>query len=732
MNEYLIKQETIKATADAIRENLPIAAYEIIPEVAEGSADGLLVENSVTVYYREFIDEHQEPGADNGYLSNDTMVAYDYLPNNEGVITPVIYDTDLDNFGQIPDTDEPFFYVGTATIDGQIYDKWRKIEPSQEEGKASAGIYTWDAEAKQYIYTNVIVHSVVKPSSQKIDPVDFPSKVHEVYKAGKTAGGGDLLKQIIDRSITEIDLTKFGNITTIGAYTFCQCTNLTSVVLPCVDVIGENAFYNCTNLQAVFFHGTPQEWEQVTIGSGNEQLTNAISFYSEEDMSEDGASYWHYVDGVPTLWLSQVSKGLTYKALSDGTYSLSGIGTCSDAHVIIPKTYKGNAVKQIAHHAFLNCTNVTNITIPDSIIILDGNTFTGSGITDIQIPDSVTKLGNAFSGCTNLRTAKLSNNITNIPEHCFSGCTNLISITMPSSVTTIGNAAFMNCTSLASFNVPDTITSIGNSAFTGCKSLEEVTFGAESTCTYIGSYAFSDCVSLVNIRIPHDANTLGSSAFRGCTSLTHVRLPYYLLELQYGTFYECTNLISVEIYPNTSTIVSEAFFGCTSFAKIYYLGLHNIWSQIRNIGGYNEAFTNATVYYYSSTAPTVDKDTAFEANGNWWYSDGGIIHEWKFNVKIDMEKFNNFPVALMPLDEMSFTVKPCQTSIKGSIKAANSNNRPLTLSANVKYVNSTDAVNYTFERTSALGDSVHYYELTLSNLIDDVNVTISGNNISIM
>lgn len=452
MNEYLIKQETIKATADAIRENLPIAAYEIIPEVAEGSADGLLVENSVTVYYREFIDEHQEPGADNGYLSNDTMVAYDYLPNNEGVITPVIYDTDLDNFGQIPDTDEPFFYVGTATIDGQIYDKWRKIEPSQEEGKASAGIYTWDAEAKQYVYTNVIVHSVVKPSTQKIDPADFPSKVHEVHEVGYNKGFneakteyGEMFIQTVGGSGTTLDLTKIDNLTIIRAYAFCQHTNLTKVFLPKeITSIGENAFYNCTNLNTVFYTGSLQEWEDnVTVGSGNEKLLSAISFYNETDVSNDGISYWHYVNGIPTLWSSK-NKGLEYSLLDDGTYAISGDGSCKDTILILPDTYKGVPITQIGVGAFNSNTRITKVSLGRYVTTVGRGAFMDcSGLKQVDLPESVVTLDENVFQSSGLTSIKIPSGVKTITKYMLSYCTSLEKVYLPQGLETIEQAAFL-------------------------------------------------------------------------------------------------------------------------------------------------------------------------------------------------------------------------------------------------------------------------------------------------
>ena len=54
-----------------------------------------------------------------------------------------------------------------------------------------------------------------------------------------------------------------------------------------------------------YFTGTPTDWFAIQFGEGNEHLTvgvKTIAFYSEEAPTTTG-TYWHYVDGKPTLWL---------------------------------------------------------------------------------------------------------------------------------------------------------------------------------------------------------------------------------------------------------------------------------------------------------------------------------------------------------------------------------------------------------------------------------------------
>ena len=91
-----------------------------------------------------------------------------------------------------------------------------------------------------------------------------------------------------------------------------------------------------------------------------------------------------------------------------------------------------------------------NFDIPDSVTKIEEVAFDGSKLESIYIPDSVTEIeGEAFRRCEELKSIKLSNNLTTIYYLTFDSCRNLEMVIIPSSVKRIESYAFPFCSKLA-------------------------------------------------------------------------------------------------------------------------------------------------------------------------------------------------------------------------------------------------------------------------------------------
>lgn len=129
------------------------------------------------------------------------------------------------------------------------------------------------------------------------------------------------------------------------------------------------------------------------------------------------------------------------------------------------------------------------------------------------LPDSIYSPGvGVFSGCTQLRTAKLPKSANFFTDY-FSGCTKLEKIDIPNGVQAIGSDAFRACLALREVTLPETLEYIGRSAFKDCSALKRIVFPEH--LREIQQTAFEGCTSLSEVILPADFRNIGLDAFAG-------------------------------------------------------------------------------------------------------------------------------------------------------------------------------------------------------------------------
>lgn len=209
-------------------------------------------------------------------------------------------------------------------------------------------------------------------------------------------------------------------------------------------------------------------------------------------------------------------------------------------YTVLPNDYKGDItipayiqnapVIHIASGAFFNCTELTAVTLPDTLEEIGVSAFENCcQLQQIYLPDSVERIGMyAFEDCSSLKRIRLPKHIHELPSEMCEDCTSLTEVIMPERVTII-DGAFHGCTSLQHITLPEGLKELGHGAFDGCTSLQEITL--PSTLRQLGIFAFANCKQLQRIVVPEGVLYIPMGCFQGCTNLSDVQLPSTVLEI---------------------------------------------------------------------------------------------------------------------------------------------------------------------------------------------------------
>ena len=284
--------------------------------------------------------------------------------------------------------------------------------------------------------------------------------------------------------------------------------------------------------------------------------------------------------------------------------------TKAQGKLIIPSFINGKAVVGIKANGFYECAGVTGLILPDTVEYISGfencqnltrvrwsaglkeiigNSFDGTALESIVLPEGVEMMGNAFGNCTRLKSVSLPSTLTKIGNYVgtppFSGCHSLESIEIaegnevyasdgncimrkadntlvlglkaskiPSYTEHIGSHAFRD-SGAESIALPEGVTSIGDYAFAHNDRLKEITL--PQSLTSIGKYAFLWCAALESIALPDGVTSVGDNAFSTCVSLKELALGAELLNAGCGLTEFCVALEKITVSENNESFSDE-------------------------------------------------------------------------------------------------------------------------------------------------------------------------------
>ena len=190
--------------------------------------------------------------------------------------------------------------------------------------------------------------------------------------------------------------------------------------------------------------------------NGFSTVANAIGYYTGDNFEE--AVYTQTNEKITAI---VVSEGIT--ELQIGAFAV----LTKLENVILPST-----LKYIGAGALAFCDSLTQISLPEELEMIDnyqvGGNYVGAfmnchNLSSITIPKNIKIIKEqTFQNCINLATLTFAqgSQCTTVGERAFYGCA-MENVVLPEGMTTLGEWAFQNCHNLVSITIPSTMTTIG-------------------------------------------------------------------------------------------------------------------------------------------------------------------------------------------------------------------------------------------------------------------------------
>ncbi|MCC8098342.1 MAG: leucine-rich repeat domain-containing protein, partial [Eubacterium sp.] len=206
-------------------------------------------------------------------------------------------------------------------------------------------------------------------------------------------------------------------VTKIGSLAFSSCSTLEKVIIPdSVTEIGRGAFFKCRGLKSV-------------------NLPDSVNKIGE-------------------------------KAFLDCRNLVS---------IHLPK-----GLKHIPAYMLSLCRSLKELIIPDSVTVIDYESFSWSGIEKLKLPKNLKQLGWGACEHSNLTEITIPQSVETMGTKVFSDCSRLEKAVLPDILKVLPQKTFYRCEALREVQLPSKLVSIEKACFHGCKKLALLSFRENS------------------------------------------------------------------------------------------------------------------------------------------------------------------------------------------------------------------------------------------------------------
>lgn len=415
----------------------------------------------------------------------------------------------------------------------------------------------------------------IQAQTATVDGINYSLKAYEkIAEVTKSTATGDI---VIPEKIT-VDGVEY-SVTSIGYEAFAECKALTSVKMPSVTSIEGYAFSVCSSLTFV-------EMPLVTR-IGPQAFQDCLNLTSV---------------AMPSVTSIEGQAFLSCSSLTSVDMPL---------------------VTRIEYWAFKDCSNLTSVDMP-SVTSIDNYAFSGSPITKLSLPATLTSIGNnCFDETREITLAATTpaalgtdvfwkSSVIRVPESAVNdyrtaaGWSNYknqilsmsditdydVPVTAQEKESGLLNMITQdNLGKVVSLKVTGTINSYdilvirNKMPYLHYLDLTDATIVANDYEYYtgyhtedniIGDNMFASLGKLVSVKLPKNATSIRHCALYECSSLVEVVLPVKLESIGGSAFMYCSNLTNIDLPPTLKTIGWNAFNGCSRLENISLPGVESI------------------------------------------------------------------------------------------------------------------------------------------------------------
>ncbi len=427
--------------------------------------------------------------------------------------------------------------------------------------------------------------------------------------------------------ITSIRIPK--NVTSIGETAFSQCQSLTSIVVDEANTTFDsrdncNAIIQTSSNKLLFgCAGTTIPNTVTTIGKYafyNVSITSLTIPESVTAIEEAGINFCQRLTSL------HISKNVTSIAprTCNSCILLNSL-TVDPENPVYDSRDNCNGIIQTATNTLVAACMST--VIPATVTVIGERAYSGFRASKVVLPDNIITIANAAFFSSDITSMDIPSSVTTIGQNAFSQCSNLESVTIPASVSTIGQSAFGYCSKLKTVVVGHQVPleHVGQYCFTdsylsqmtlhvpaGTKSAYEQVVPWKNFGTIVeeepilfleftdanvkaicvanwdtdgdGEISRQEAAAVTNLGTVFKSNTtitsfdelqyftslttLASEAFSGCSKLASVVFPESLQQIYSKAFYSCNSLQTPTFTANLTQLQDQCFAFCTAFENL--------------------------------------------------------------------------------------------------------------------------------------------------------------------